>query len=241
MEVISYQAQFDADGMRNCFLVPIPEIFEAARLLDAAVEAHLMGEVKKADYLIRVADIPEIGAWLDSIWLGGPKTPVRAVRKVTGLPPLLPAGERHRPRDAPKELKRALVARDGHHCRFCGIPLVRADVRKEINRCYPRAARWTSAREMDQHRGLQALWLQYDHVIVHSRGGRTDLENIVVACAACNFGRDRFTLEEVGVRDPRTHVRNPTWEGRATWDGLERILPEKQRFRQSPTSPYRPT
>ena len=82
----------------------------------------------------------------------------------------------------------------------------------------------------EQHRGLQALWLQYDHVVVHSRGGETSMTNLVVTCPACNFGRDRFMLEEVRLRDPRSHIRRPTWEGWRNWDGLERVLPQREQF-----------
>ena len=127
-------------------------------------------------------------------------------------------------------MKRALIARDGHHCRLCGIPLVRPEVRKLLNSLYPEAARWTSINAPDQHRGLQVLWLQYDHVIVHSRGGLTSMDNLVVACAACNYGRDKYMMAQVGLRDPRIHPRLPQWHGAATWDGLERLLPEKKRF-----------
>lgn len=228
-----------SDGERDCFGPPIPEIFEAALHLDAAVEAHLSGDAERAASCLRKADIPSIGEWLDSLWLGQ-DTPARGIRPVSGLPPVLPREQRHQPRDAPAAMKRALVARDGHHCRFCGIPLVRAEVRKELTRLYPEEARWTSTKVQDQHRGLQALWLQYDHVVVHSRGGETSMSNIVVACAACNYGRERYMLAEVGFRDPRIHVRLPTWSNRTTWDGLERLLPADKRFVQEPTSPFRP-
>lgn len=229
-----------SDAYRDCFSSPIPEIFKAAKLLNIAVDAHLHGYSTEAEELIRQADMPIIGEWLDSIWLGG-NNAIRAIRKVDGLPPVLPKEQRHQPRDAPYEMKRALVARDGHHCRFCSIPLVRPEVRKELTRLYPNAARWTSTRAPDQHRGLQVLWLQYDHVIVHSRGGETSMDNIVVACAACNFGRDRYMLAEVGLRDPRKHIRKLTWSGRADWDGLERILPESKRFQQSDESLFKPS
>jgi len=127
-------------------------------------------------------------------------------------------------------MKRALVARDGHHCRLCGIPLVRAEVRKTFAQHYPEAVAWTDNQAGLQHRGLQVLWLQYDHIIVHSRGGETTMDNLVVTCPACNYGRDRFMMAEVGLRDPRLHIRSPDWDGWRDWDGLERILPESARF-----------
>ena len=218
------------DGLKDCFREPIPEIFEAATLLESAVSAHLRGDRIAAEDTLRAADMPIIGEWLDSLWLGPWAPPYRALRKVEGLPPVLPKADRYVPRDASSGMKRALVARDGHHCRLCGIPLIRAQVRKKLNQLYSDAARWTGQLAAQQHRGLQVMWLQYDHVVVHSRGGETSIDNLVVTCPACNFGRDRFTLEEVGLRDPRTHIRMPSWEGWRAWQGLEQILPPREQF-----------
>lgn len=220
-----------ADGLKDCFRVPIPEIFEAADLLDLAVTAHMLGKSTIAEEAIREADIPVIGDWLDSIWLGPWVAPYKALTKVEGLPPLVAKKDRAEPRDATTAMKRALVERDGHHCRFCGIPLVRPEVRKALTNRYPDAARWTGSRAAEQHRGLQVMWMQFDHVLVHSRGGETTMENLVVTCPACNYGRDRFMLAEVGLRDPRTRIRKPYWHGRDRWDGLERILPSSARFK----------
>jgi HNH endonuclease len=215
------------DELRDCFRESIPEIFEAAQLLDFAVSAHLRGEQNRADMLLRAADMPIIGEWLDSIWLS--RSEYRLVRAVPNLPPVVPKPDRYKPRDATNEMKKSLVGRDGHHCRLCGIPLVRPEVRKLLTQHYPNAARWTGRRETEQHRGLQVMWLQYDHVVVHSRGGETTQDNLVVTCPACNYGRDRFMMSEVGLRDPRTYPRSPTWGGWRNWDGLERLLPEKER------------
>ena len=221
--------QLGPDGLKDCFRKPIPQIFEAAHLLDSAASAHLQGDCAAADRALRAADMPIIGEWLDSIWLGRNES-YRAVRAVTGLPPVLSKAERFQPRDATREMKRALVARDGHHCRLCAIPLVRPEVRKLLTNHYPDAARWTGTRHTEQHRGLQVMWLQYDHVVVHSRGGETSMDNLVVACPACNFGRDRFMMAEVRLRDPRLFPRAPTWDGWREWDGLERLLPPASRY-----------
>ena len=60
------------------------------------------------------------------------------------------------------------------------------------------------------------MGLQDDPVIPHARGGDNSLDNIVITCAPCNFGRMNWTLDEVGLIDPRT--REPV---RSTWTGLE--------------------
>lgn len=217
------------DGLRDCFRDPIPEIFEAACLLADAASAHLRGDRARADKLLRAADMPIIGEWLDTIWLGQDNA-YRAIRKVSDLPAVLSKADRAKPRDATPAMKKALIARDGFHCRLCGIPLIRAEVRRALNQLYPEAARWTGIRANEQHRGLQVMWLQYDHVVVHSRGGETSMENLVVTCPACNYGRDRYMMSEVGLRDPRRHPRLPSWSGWRDWDGLERLLPQQARY-----------
>lgn len=226
------RSKIGSDGLRDCFRDPIPEIFEAANLLSYAANAHLRGDGTRAEMLIRAADIPAIGEWLDSIWLNPSNNRVES--ESVALPPIVPKPDRHLPRDAPPAMKRALVARDGHHCRLCGLPLIRAEVRRFFGRYYPEAVRWTGNRASEQHRGFQVLWLQYDHVVVHSRGGQTTLDNIVVTCPACNYGRDRFMMSEVALRDPRHHPRLPQWSGWREWNGLETVLPESERFLLAP-------
>ena len=62
---------------------------------------------------------------------------------------------------------------------------------------YPSAVRWGKA-NATRHAAFFCMWLQYDHVVPNSRGGETDEVNVVITCAACNFGRMERTLEEVG-------------------------------------------
>lgn len=215
------------DDYRECFSEPIGSIYYAAILLSNAVEAHLEGDTTLAKNLIRAADMSEIGEWLDPIWLR--RSELVQPIEVPDAPPIIPKQERAKSRMPTAQMKRDLIYRDGHHCKFCSMPVVRAEVRREINRLYPIEARWHSNKAVDQHRGLQVMWLQYDHLLVHSRGGATSMENLVITCAACNFGRESYTLEEMRFLDPRTYVRVPDWLGHSDWNGLENILPEKKR------------
>jgi hypothetical protein len=63
------------------------------------------------------------------------------------------------------------------------------------------------------------MWAQYDHVVAHARGGDNSIENTIVTCAPCNFAKMNYTLDELGLSDPRT--RHPF---KSDWDGLERVL-----------------
>lgn len=200
---------------RHCLRTPVPEIAAAARLLDAAVTAHGLGEAKLADELIRLADMPAIIEWTESLWgVGGPTS--RPVTKVD-TSTFLPKEQRAAVRMPTMAEKRTLIARDGYHCRFCGIPVVPAETRSLIRLAYPSALRW-GPRNVDQHAAFQGMWLQYDHLLPHARGGTNELTNLVVSCAPCNNGRANLTLEEVGVSDPR--LREPV---HSTWDGLQRF------------------
>lgn len=51
-------------------------------------------------------------------------------------------------------------------------------------------------------------------------GGTNDFENLIIVCAACNYGRMQFTFAEVGFHNPMS--REPV---HSNWDGLERVLP----------------
>jgi len=114
---------------RRCFRDPIPEIADAARYLDAAVSAHIADRTDLADQLIRLADMPLIREWTESLW--GSKHPHRQYRLVPGAPPSLPREQRIKARMPTRAEKELLLQRDGYHCRFCGIPVIRARFESE--------------------------------------------------------------------------------------------------------------
>lgn len=201
--------------VRRFFREPIQEIYDAARYLDAAVSAHIAGNTDIAEKLFKLANNPKIWEWTDSIW--GSNSPYVHVTKQQYL------------HTAPKEknrmpnvmMKRELHERDGYHCRFCGIPVIHAETRKYLHKLYPDAIPWGKTNST-QHAAFQCLWLQYDHVVPHSAGGENTLENLIITCAACNYGKMNYTVEELGLLDPRGFT--PT---QSTWDGLERIKARK--------------
>ena len=200
---------------RRCFLEPISEIADAARYLDAAVSAHIVGRSKLADELIRLADMSAIREWTESLW--GGKHPHRHYRPVPQAPPGLPKEQRVKARMPTSAEKKILLRRDGYHCRLCGIPLIRAEIRKRIQQIYPSALPYGRT-NVQQHAAFQAMCVQYDHLLAHARGGANDLENMLITCAPCNYCRAEYTFAEVGLLDPLR--RKPV---SSTWDGLERF------------------
>ncbi len=201
---------------RLYFREPIPEIADAARFLDAAVSAHLAGKTRLVEELILLADIPAIREWTESLW--GANSPYIQYRPVANTPPSIKKDQRISNRMPSEEVLKQLLLRDGYHCRFCGIPLIRRDVRDKFDKLYPQLKIWGKTK-FDCHAAFQAMWLQYDHVLAHARGGGNEMDNMLITCAPCNYGRVNYTLDEVGLIDPRT--REPIRSG---WDGLERLL-----------------
>lgn len=196
---------------RRFFREPIQERYDAAKYLDAAVSAHLAGETDIAEKLFKLANNPKIWEWTDSIW--GSNSQYVNVTKQQSLHSM-PKDKNRMPSAA---MKRELHERDGHHCHFCGIPVIHAETRKYLHNLYPDAIPWGKTNST-QHAAFQCLWLQYDHVVPHSAGGENTLENLIITCSACNYGKMNYTVEELGLLDPRDF--DPI---QSNWDGLDRI------------------
>ena len=207
---------------RRCMREPIDEIFDAARLLDRAADAHLAGDHSGAETLIRSANMPVVPAWTESLWGSKAANPDQKMyhrfRAVASAPPHLPKTQRIPQRMPSSADRSSIVERYGRNCVFCGIPLISKEVQTAIKLAYPDALLWGRTNPT-QHAAFQCMWLQFDHVLPHSRGGGSAIENIVVTCAPCNYARWHWTLEEVGLIDPRKLPVNIT-----SWDGLERIF-----------------
>lgn len=207
-----------AQPLRRSLREPIPEIFEAARDLSEAVEAHLAGDRARAAGLLVATNTPVLREYIESLW-GGASRYVRVVARRTG-----PAPARVETRMPSSAEQRALHVRDGFHCRFCGIPVIRAAVRDELRRLYSEVAIWGRT-NAEQHAAFQVLWVQYDHLVPHAWGGTNQPDNVVVTCAGCNYARGAYLLEEVGLANPLDF--EPVT---SAWDGLERVLPAGRRW-----------
>lgn len=173
--------------------------------------------------MITQANMSVIRDWLESIW--GKGSPYVNFKPVSNSPPILKKPHRLETRMPSSTEKAALLRRDGFRCRFCGIPVIRREVRQHLHSIYPDALPWGRT-NASQHAAFQALWAQYDHILPHARGGTNSFENMVITCAACNFGRMDFTLEEVGIEDPRCRPVQ-----HSDWNGLEHALPSSKQVK----------
>lgn len=202
--------------MRKCLLEPIPEIFEASELLRRGVDAHLRNEKNLARDLFRDADMSIIRDWTEELWGKGGIFSQWQLK--LGNPEIVTSDERDHIRMPSIELEKEIIKRDGFCCRFCGIPVIRKEVRVVINSLYPDVVYWGKTNS-EQHAAFQAMWLQFDHVIPHARGGKTNFENLIITCAPCNYGRMNYLLSEVEIT---LLPSEPT--SQLNWDGLESII-----------------
>ncbi len=223
-------------SVRLCLREPIPEIEVAASHLRDAVAAHNSGHKALADMLFRRADDRAVWLWLDSVW--GKQTDYNRPRRWSRADPVT-APDRSLARRPTAETIRQVHLRDGHYCRFCKIPVISGKIRAAARKAYPDAVPWNGT-NATQHAGFQCMWAQYDHIVPHSRGGSSNLDNIYLTCAACNYGRGSYLLEEVGLVHPGLH---PPRQG--DWNGLEHfrldgVTPPSQHPAAPPPAPDRP-
>lgn len=203
--------------MRRCLLPPPAALFEVAQHLSDAVNFHLDGDRQKAETIFANANRDDLRNWTVAVW-GAGNSKILQLREVEFAPALVPTEERFLPRMPNKALQRELIERDGYNCRYCGAPVIRKDVCQLLHRFYPDAVPWGRT-DASRHAAFQAMWLQFEHLLPHSRGGETSMENMIIACAPCNFGKDSHTLEELSLADPRDYPISKTG-----WDGLDRVV-----------------
>lgn len=123
------------------------------------------------------------------------------------------------PRNPSPSLARAVFERDRYHCRYCELPVIPREVFVAFSRAVGSDV-FPVGRANNATHGLALLgWAQLDHVTPFKQGGATTLDNIVTSCWACNYGKDRFTIGQIGIDDPRDY---PVIQ--AEWDGLAPLL-----------------
>jgi hypothetical protein len=101
------------------------------------------------------------------------------------------------------------------------------------------------------HESLQGATFHVEHIIPRCQGGRSDLENLALACPGCNLHKasritaiDPATGESVQLFHPilqrwsehfrfnRHQIEGLTPEGRATLEALHFNHPRRQRIRE---------
>jgi hypothetical protein len=202
--------------MKHCLLNPIPEIFETAIILNQLVLELKNENFEKVKSILVSSNKIEIRNWTEALW--GQGGIYSNLVQMHGLPETISEEFRDPLRMPNKSMESELIKRDGHFCRFCGIPVIRKEIRVFLNKLFPNELFWGKSNQ-NQHAAFQAMWMQYDHIVPHTRGGKTEISNLVISCAPCNYGRVNFNLEEIGLTllERQQHIIK-------NWNGLEDLL-----------------
>ena len=125
------------------------------------------------------------------------------------------------PERSPKKLQNSVFERDGYKCRYCGNKLISQDfIRlfiKKLNSPFFKRG----DTNLTTHGIIHLSWPVADHVIPWNLGGKTNLSNLISSCASCNYGKDGYTIEQLGISNPFNRV--PIID---KWDGLVSKIPK---------------
>ncbi|MEO8478124.1 MAG: HNH endonuclease signature motif containing protein [Gemmatimonadota bacterium] len=129
------------------------------------------------------------------------------------------------PRNPTAALAREVYRRDSYHCRFCALPVIPPPVLKRFGRLMGEAVFPVGRTNLERHGAALVFRGAIDHVVPWSLGGATASENLVTACWACNYGKSRYTLDQIGLTDPRLR---PAVE--SDWDGGDGLRVRSRRI-----------
>lgn len=132
-------------------------------------------------------------------------------RVLGGTPEKRVASSRSR---TPVKVRRLVWSRDHYRCRYCDLPTIPPERIKSIRALVGHDILPWGGTNASRHGTLFLARAEYDHVVPVSIGGPNTVDNLVTACPSCNYGKDRWTVQELGLDDPRaTEVLNCDWNG----------------------------
>ena len=124
--------------------------------------------------------------------------------------------------------------RDRYRCRYCSCRVVPGVVLKAFSKVIGVDAFGVSGPRPKRHGAAVAFKACADHVLPHFLGGRTNPDNLVTACWGCNFGKNYYTVEEIGIENPLSRAPQVT----SDWDGLMSVVPQlQQRLSETTNKP----
>ncbi len=132
-----------------------------------------------------------------------------------GLAPPAISKELRDPIRSPKKIQDEVFKRDGYRCRYCDNKIISQDFIRLFIKKLNSPIFQRGKTNMTTHGIMHISWPVADHVVPWNQGGRTDLNNLVTACAACNYGKDGNTIEQLGIQNPFN--RQPIVD---QWNGL---------------------
>jgi 5-methylcytosine-specific restriction endonuclease McrA len=128
-----------------------------------------------------------------------------------------------------------IFRRDGWLCQWCRIPVIFAPTLRLLEREVRKSgytgplAYYHAHATRDGAPLLDELWAVLDHVEAHSKGGKTDNDNLVTACNKCNGRKNNHLLSVWDKRAQRPPIKGKTAKNGnhgepQHWDGLSMVF-----------------
>jgi 5-methylcytosine-specific restriction endonuclease McrA len=209
----------DPEKWSKTHLLQVPEFFEEAlETFSFAIRELVSGDQKKSLERLNECKSELVGNFFIE---HGQQSAYFRVRNKKQVDLLNKAAKsiNPSPRLLPK-VEKLVFLRDSYRCRYCGLRIISKEVFSEYGRIVG-PEYFSVERENSKRNGL-TLGLRgvADHVEPFASGGLTEIENLVTSCYSCNFGKAGYTLDQLGIEDPR--LRPPMNDG---WQGLTEYLP----------------
>jgi len=198
---------------------------EECCLFSEAVQRAAAGDLKESrELLLRVRD-NDLREWYVEHGQMSGRFRCRALGnpKATILNPSLD------PKRSPDYCAADVFKRDGYQCRYCGLCVIPKEVLNAFSLVVGDDVFCATGTNQERHGAVLAFRANADHVIPWKVGGRTAPDNLVTACWSCNYGKGRYTLQQIGLNDPRDRKPCPS----SDWDGLMSLLIPLRRYARS--------
>lgn len=180
---------------------PLPKptwITDSFQVFSESLELIREGKLNEASSLLKKAPDLEMREWFSvhaqntGTWRS----------KALGIPSPASVG----PLDPVKafgKFETSVFARDNFRCLYCNSNVLPKKAFKQANAALGAEA-LPLGRANATRSGFYLIFVAtLDHVLPWSLGGRTDETNLVTCCWSCNYGKANFTVEQLGLNDPR--------------------------------------
>lgn len=207
---------YDSEKWSKSCLAPYPKWVDAEidKLIDA-VRIFMSGDKKEAVVTLHSIRERDMNEWYLNVgqWSGQMRQGLLKLK----LPVKVPNEKRDKSKVSLK-VKRQIIERDNYCCQYCGIRLIHTNEIIKLQKLFGRdqlPRRRKGAGGVEARHGIFSLCqATFDHILPHQLGGKNSAENLISSCFSCNFGKQYWTLEQLGLTDPRTHqIRRDGWRG----------------------------